>query len=89
MQRETHFTQTVALPENLRQKLMDAPRIVQNRKQERSIWLMTICFFVAINIGLYLENDKQQEEATAASYQYLTPINMYPWKVSGFCVSLF
>ena len=61
MQRETHFTQTVALPENLRQQLMDAPRIVQNRKRERSIWLLTICFFLAINVGLYLENEKQQQ----------------------------
>lgn len=86
MQRETHFTQTVALPENLRQQLMDAPRIVQNRKQERSIWLLTICFFLAINVGLYLENEKQQQEATAASYQYLTPTYQYPWKVSGSCV---
>jgi hypothetical protein len=78
MQRETHFTQTVALPENLRQQLMDAPHIVQNRKQERSIWLLTICFFLAINVGLYLENEKQQLEATAASYQYLTPTYQYP-----------
>ena len=69
MQRETHFTQTVALPENLRQQLLDAPRIVQNRKQERSIWLLTICFFLAINVGLYLENEKQQQQVTAASYQ--------------------
>ena len=78
MQRETHFTQTVALPENLRQQLMDAPRIVQNRKRERSIWLLTICFFLAINVGLYLENEKQQQEATAASYQYLTQTYQYP-----------
>lgn len=78
MQRETHFTQTVALPENLRQQLMDAPHIVQNRKQERSIWLLTIYFFLAINVGLYLENEKQQQEATAASYQYLTQTYMYP-----------
>jgi hypothetical protein len=78
MQRETHFTPTVALPENLRQQLMDAPRIVQNRKQERSFWLLTICFFLAINVGLYLENEKQQQEATVASYQYLTPTYQYP-----------
>ncbi|MFM7006627.1 MAG: hypothetical protein ACKOWX_05190 [Flavobacteriales bacterium] len=78
MQRETHFTQTVALPENFRQKLLDAPRIVQNRKHERSIWLMTICIFVAINIGLYQETNKQQQEAVAANYQYLTPTHLYP-----------
>jgi hypothetical protein len=78
MQKETHFTQTVALPENLHQKLLDAPRIVQNRKHERSIWLMTICIFVVINIGLYMETIKQQQEAAAANYQYLTPTNLYP-----------
>lgn len=78
MQRETHFTQTVAFPENLRQKLLDAPLIIQYRKQERSIWILTICFFVAMNISLYMQNNIQQQEAMAAFYQYLTPTNLYP-----------
>jgi hypothetical protein len=78
MQKENYYSKHIPLPQDLRQLLLQAPAIANKQKRERSFWLLTVCFFLVLNIGMYVHYDKQQDEATAASYEYLTQTYQYP-----------
>ncbi|MEN9993412.1 MAG: hypothetical protein RL762_69 [Bacteroidota bacterium] len=78
MEQEKFYAQQPTIPLGLRQQLLKAPKIVNKQKKERSFWLLTACFFLLLNLGLYIQFEKQQEEATLASYDYLTPSYLYP-----------
>lgn len=78
MEQDNFYAQQPTIPLGLRQQLLQAPQIVNKQKKERSFWLLSACFFLLLNFGLYIQYEKQQEEATLASYQYLTHSYLYP-----------
>lgn len=78
MERENFNVQQPIIPIGLRQQLLQAPQIVHKQKKERLFWLLTTCFFLILNFGLYVQYEKQQEEATLASYRYLNQSYQYP-----------
>ncbi len=78
MEQENFYAQQPRIPLGLRQQLLQAPQIVNKQKKERSFWLLTACFFLLLNFGLYIQYEKQQEEAALASYHYLTHSYQYP-----------
>jgi len=78
MEQENFYTQLPTIPIGLRQQLLQAPNMVNQQKKERSFWLLTACFFLVLNFGWYVQYEKQQEEATLASYDYLTQSYQYP-----------
>jgi hypothetical protein len=78
MEQENFYAQQPTIPLGLRQQLLQAPQIVNKQKKERSFWLLTACFFLLLKLGLYIQFEKQQEEATLASYDYLTPSYLSP-----------
>lgn len=74
LKNNSYYSNDIELPENLKFQLLHTPKLAKKLNKERSVWILSLLFILAMNIGLYIRyNDEQQRQATLGVYQYFIP----------------